>query len=256
MNRSFLLGSLLAWLTVTAGCAPKPVVVVNGFDVYEHVWEETKEAIGDRMQFDTGCEGPLSYRLFSKHGTHPREVGVSGCGERLVYVRLGTGWVLNRRREGALNAEPTAERSVGPNQGSEVGPPAQGTQVGQTSDGRREVRLVLNGDDATVAFVTVPADHPEHAVVHATSLDGADVTSCGRHRFRGPGRVIDVATNGRVALSALRELAEGWVIIELCGHRLSVTNEHFALIREFLHLATAAETPSEPPPVEPPGPPD
>lgn len=69
-----------------AGCASRQVIVVSGVEVYENLWAETVAELRPRAQFELGCS-TLEFALFQKARSLPSEVGVTGCGKRVTYVR-------------------------------------------------------------------------------------------------------------------------------------------------------------------------
>lgn len=73
---------------LVAACAKKNIIVVNGHEVYERVWERTVSDITSRATFDLGCPAEqLTVTLLEKYGRDPVEVGVEGCGHRIRYTR-------------------------------------------------------------------------------------------------------------------------------------------------------------------------
>src|SRR5688572_20895076 len=92
-------GLIVATLLLTTACGKK--IVVNNIVVYENHWEQTKREVGQRMAFDFNCsQDQLSFTLFKRVARYPSEVGVTGCGRKVVYVRaVGQGgigpWVAN-----------------------------------------------------------------------------------------------------------------------------------------------------------------
>lgn len=81
----------LCMLTVLllANCGrSKQIVQVDGISIYLAEWEKTKSELASRMRFDTNCASPnLRYTLFAKSYRYPTEVGVAGCGKKVVYIR-------------------------------------------------------------------------------------------------------------------------------------------------------------------------
>ncbi len=100
--------ALLA-LALFAGCAKK--MVVTGVPVYEEHWLATVDSLGPRASDDLGCPSDqLDWSLYARRGRLPFEVGVQGCGNRLVY--LGSylnGWMI---RPGDPSAPPLHQRTT------------------------------------------------------------------------------------------------------------------------------------------------
>lgn len=96
-KKSITTATLLLTLSVTSlvtACASAPTLEVNGIEVYENHWEQTKSELGPRASFEMDCSEPLDFTLFKRFGRAPSEVGVSGCGERLMFIRepMGEGY--------------------------------------------------------------------------------------------------------------------------------------------------------------------
>jgi hypothetical protein len=87
-----------ALLLLFAGCMGPPVMVA-GHAMYADQWLEDEKAIRQRASFEIGCNEleivPLVTRTEAGH-TWAKQVGVSGCNHRLVYVKDSVGgWILN-----------------------------------------------------------------------------------------------------------------------------------------------------------------
>jgi len=83
-------------------CTPRPTVTVSpGVTIYERVWNDAVDALGTRASFDFGCPAEeLEFTVLHLSGRYITQMGVSGCGQRGVYVRRGTGdWVINSTDE-------------------------------------------------------------------------------------------------------------------------------------------------------------
>lgn len=86
---------------VSAGCAKKKVIVVNGVEVYETIWNRTLDELHPRVEFDFNCPpGQVEFALLRRVGRYPTEVGVTGCGRRGTFVRAvgpyaASPWVLS-----------------------------------------------------------------------------------------------------------------------------------------------------------------
>lgn len=84
--------SLIALLLVVVGCGGA-VVTVDGIDVYEDVWQDTIAEVGRIASFQMNCPAPqLQFTLLRRGSRLPEQVGVSGCGQRDVYTRIGRTW--------------------------------------------------------------------------------------------------------------------------------------------------------------------
>lgn len=60
--------------------------------MYQDEWDKTKQELANRMKFDADCADPaMSYTLLKKSFRYPTEVGVSGCGKKVMYVRAAVG---------------------------------------------------------------------------------------------------------------------------------------------------------------------
>lgn len=94
-------------------------IMVDGIEVYEERWIETKEDILRRVEFDFGCPAEqVSLTLFKRYNVYPTEVGIRGCDKQGVYVRaVGTGgigpWVLNTGNQTA-DPNPTPQSAPPP----------------------------------------------------------------------------------------------------------------------------------------------
>lgn len=71
---------------ILTGCYK--TVVVSGVEISEREWTRSAEAVTARAAFDLSCPAEqLSLTLLGKVGRHPNQIGVDGCGHRIVYVR-------------------------------------------------------------------------------------------------------------------------------------------------------------------------
>jgi hypothetical protein len=84
-----------------SGCA---AMLVSGYSLDPDPWLEDEKAIRRRAAFETRCDpakleitvlavGPGG--LAGYHDDWATTVGAEGCGQRLVYVRIGREWVAN-----------------------------------------------------------------------------------------------------------------------------------------------------------------
>ena len=92
---------LVAGLAASTTACGGRTLIVNGIEVYESHWVQTTQELSARASFDLGCNDGLQFTLFRKLGRYPVEVGVSGCGQRVMYIRPNVGgymsnsWVLS-----------------------------------------------------------------------------------------------------------------------------------------------------------------
>jgi hypothetical protein len=88
----------MRWLAtlLLAGCAS---TMQNGFDLEAGGWDHDQKDLRARAAFELRC-APETLQLTvlktneSSKWAAAQQVGVEGCGHRLVYVR-DNGWVLN-----------------------------------------------------------------------------------------------------------------------------------------------------------------
>lgn len=79
------------------------VIVVDGIRVYEDNWRETTEELTPRASFDFDCAPQgLEFSLLQKAGRHPSSVGVTGCGRRATYTRVGRLWFSDSESQAAV----------------------------------------------------------------------------------------------------------------------------------------------------------
>lgn len=83
---------------VLSSCA---TVRVDGFTINEMDWERCEKALRSRAAFDLECDAAkLKLQLLSTgqdalQYDKAHQVGVAGCGKKVVYVRLANGWAAN-----------------------------------------------------------------------------------------------------------------------------------------------------------------
>jgi hypothetical protein len=77
------------------------VIVVNGIEVYERLWDRAAQQVTQRASFDLQCPAQqLELTLIEKTVREPTAIGVRGCGRQGTYVRplvgghLSTQWLL------------------------------------------------------------------------------------------------------------------------------------------------------------------
>lgn len=94
MKRLALLLPLLV-----AGCA---TVKVGDYTMQQSSWDQAQTEVKERASFELKCpKEQLKLTLLAAlypvdtHGNLPKQIGVDGCGHRLVYVVSHSGWVLN-----------------------------------------------------------------------------------------------------------------------------------------------------------------
>lgn len=90
-----LLAVVIACLGII-GCAT--VITVDGFEVWQNDYDNSKGQVLHRASFDLGCDyHSLKVRVIHAQQYSVTQMGVEGCGQRAVYVYLpdGSGWALN-----------------------------------------------------------------------------------------------------------------------------------------------------------------
>ena len=88
----------MRWALLLAGCLGPPLVVA-GHPMYAERWIQDEKEVRQRAHFELSCGEleviPLVTYTESGH-EWAKQIGVSGCGHRLVYLKdWTTGWVLN-----------------------------------------------------------------------------------------------------------------------------------------------------------------
>ncbi len=93
-----LLASLLP--LILTGCASS--VAVGAYKLDKELWERAQTEVRERASFELKCPKEqlhltvLAVQLPSDTSLNAaKQVGVDGCGHRLVYVVSRSGWVLN-----------------------------------------------------------------------------------------------------------------------------------------------------------------
>jgi hypothetical protein len=102
--RSFVYAAFV--LAGATGCAS--TMQVGNYHVRRETWERDQSEIGQRAAFETKCSADqltisilaaeTYYGMFWTKYDQPKQVGVTGCGHRLVYARTynpDSSWILN-----------------------------------------------------------------------------------------------------------------------------------------------------------------
>ena len=92
--------------SLVAACASGPALGANEAEASESEWEQTKAELGQRAGFELSCPSEsLEFTLFKQFGRKPTEVGVSGCGERITFVRVVKGETIHGYVTGPWRAD-------------------------------------------------------------------------------------------------------------------------------------------------------
>ena len=103
---------LLVLAGLSAGCRPAPIVV-EGHEVDAEIWERAQEQIRSRARFDLECQDlRLTLLNVSTLGPYPKDVGVEGCGRRMVYTMIGGSWIPTGPGAGAGPSAADAEQQL------------------------------------------------------------------------------------------------------------------------------------------------
>jgi hypothetical protein len=82
---------------------------VNGFKNNQDSWNATQRDVPTRAEFDLKCpKDQLQLKLIAVSDYAPyfaTQVGVTGCGQSVVYVDTPSGWVANGASQDAKPAE-------------------------------------------------------------------------------------------------------------------------------------------------------
>jgi hypothetical protein len=100
-----LVSGLLLVLTTSVTTACGAALVVDGFKVSQAGWNDTQEKVAARFEFETKCpRTQLQLKLLQVGeeglyggGGWPAQVGVTGCGQSIVYVNSIGGWIANSK---------------------------------------------------------------------------------------------------------------------------------------------------------------
>jgi hypothetical protein len=90
VERSYLPVAAMVLVALGAACrAPRPVVTVNGLQMYERDWTQTTREVGSIASLEMSCpRDELAFELIRKQGRTAVEVGVAGCGHSAIYSRV------------------------------------------------------------------------------------------------------------------------------------------------------------------------
>jgi hypothetical protein len=92
--KSLFSGSAGALSLLLSGCTA--TVQVGGHEVEKALWERAQANVQERASFELKCpKEQLKLTLLTAAYGYPKQIGVDGCGHRLVYVASHSGWVLN-----------------------------------------------------------------------------------------------------------------------------------------------------------------
>jgi hypothetical protein len=102
--RSHIIAVSLVLASITACAAPTQV---NGFKINAFLWKDAQEKVASRATFDMKCPKPqleltvlqVGANTDFTGGKDPTQVGVTGCGQSIVYVETPSGWVANAMSE-------------------------------------------------------------------------------------------------------------------------------------------------------------
>jgi|HubBroStandDraft_1064217.scaffolds.fasta_scaffold325194_2 hypothetical protein len=93
--------SLVAAAAGFSGCMP-PTTQVNGFKITEVSWGAAQTDVATRAEFDMKCpKDQLQLKLLAVNDQfyYATQMGVTGCGQSVVYVDTPSGWVANAMSE-------------------------------------------------------------------------------------------------------------------------------------------------------------
>ncbi|MDC0721400.1 hypothetical protein POL25_31120 [Nannocystis sp. bb15-2] len=103
-------------LALLGGCrhSPDPTMAVDGFTLNPDPWLQDRQAIAQRASFDLNCPAEkLALTVLAVGGNGmffddwATQVGVSGCEQRVVYIRTAQGWIANIARSDAAQPPPS-----------------------------------------------------------------------------------------------------------------------------------------------------
>jgi hypothetical protein len=89
-------------LLFLAACASAPPIMVGDHPMAAEFWTPAERDIRQRASFELACP-PEQLQIIPvitsewglDHQQIATQIGVAGCGHRLVYVQTQSGWVLN-----------------------------------------------------------------------------------------------------------------------------------------------------------------
>ncbi len=94
-------GFLASIALLSTGCLFR-TVEVEGYNLDKDGWENAQAEVRQRASFELRCpKEQLKLTLLAAMGPHDvkmnaaKQIGVDGCGHRLVYVDANGSWVLN-----------------------------------------------------------------------------------------------------------------------------------------------------------------
>jgi len=97
-------------LAIAAGCRG-PTTRIDGVEVEVQLWRRARAQVSRRAAFELDCPpAELDLYLIRKVGRRPTEVGVTGCGQREVYNRVGGSWFSSRQPQAAAAEEQRLQR--------------------------------------------------------------------------------------------------------------------------------------------------
>ena len=88
----------MRWLLLLAACA---TVKVGKYQLLKETWDVDQTELKQRAAFELKCdEAQLQLTVLAVvypggGPNHAKQVGIDGCGHRLVYVASPNGWLLN-----------------------------------------------------------------------------------------------------------------------------------------------------------------
>lgn len=99
LSRQVLL--LVSLFAAAWGCRG-PSVRIDGVQIEASLWQRARAQVTRRAAFELDCpRAELDLYLIRKVGRRPTEVGVTGCGQREVYNRVGGSWFSSRQPHAA-----------------------------------------------------------------------------------------------------------------------------------------------------------
>ncbi len=83
--------AVVTWLVLLllGACANRTVIDVDGFTVYEAIWQKVVTELGARAADELACPADkLHFTLLSMQHRHPTQVSVEGCEKRASFTRV------------------------------------------------------------------------------------------------------------------------------------------------------------------------
>ena len=190
-----------------------------------------------RFAADTGCDESVTARDI---GAGLYEVRGCGIAQRYVCAEHASNGnhVCVRDREQAQTARVGQRRSGGrlppPTRNAEAPNLPTGVRSGRGDDGRPGVRLVLQDARAMVVLTADPSRDPEHVAFNAYSRTN-DPLECDETIARNMNhRVAISASDSKLTVGDLQELAQRSFLFDFCGRQLKVLVAELDLVRAFL----------------------